>query len=81
MNFEGNFDLRFTTIKHQFISNAHQLLNRKLCLFLNETHSLKQFIRVKKTKTQFLSVFLMNDFLVITYHIDSISVHCSIELF
>jgi len=46
-NQDGTFDLRFTTLNNKFLSTSHQLLNKKLSLFLNQTHSLKQFIRVK----------------------------------
>ena len=46
-NLDRTFNLRFNTINKTFLSTSHQLLNRKLCLFLNQTHSLKQFIRVK----------------------------------
>ncbi|CAF1492472.1 unnamed protein product, partial [Rotaria sordida] len=45
-NIEETFDLYFTTINNTFLSIAHQILNRKLVLFLNQTHSLKQFIRL-----------------------------------
>ena len=65
-NPESNFELRFSTIKHQFFSNAHQLLNKKLCLFLNETHSLKQFIRVTKIT---LLVFQLMTFIDFSYYI------------
>ncbi|CAF0853162.1 unnamed protein product [Rotaria sp. Silwood1] len=45
-NVEGTFDLRFTTINNTFIPTYHQILSRKLCLFFNQTRSLKQFIRL-----------------------------------
>ncbi|CAF1025919.1 unnamed protein product [Rotaria sordida] len=43
---EGTFDLRFQTIKNTFLPTYHQTLSRKLILFLNQTRSLKQFIRL-----------------------------------
>lgn len=46
-NLQGTFDLRFTTINKTFLSTSHQLLNKKLSIFLNQTYSLKQLIRVK----------------------------------
>lgn len=45
-NTRGIFDLRFTSVNHKFLTNTHQLLNNKLNLFFNRTHSLKQFIRL-----------------------------------
>ncbi|CAF2842556.1 unnamed protein product [Rotaria sp. Silwood2] len=44
-NVEGTFDLRFTTINNIFLPTYHQIFSRKLTLFLNQTRSLKQFIR------------------------------------
>ncbi len=46
-NIEERFDLRFSTIKNTCLTTSHHILNRKLLLFLNQTHSLKQFMRVK----------------------------------
>ncbi len=80
-NLEGTFDLRFTTINNRFLSTSHQLLNRKLSLFLNQTHSLKQFIRVKEKIFFSFKIYLYLFIIVITYDINSISVNRSIKLF
>ena len=47
-NLESRLELRFTTITNRFLSTTHHLLNRKLTLFLAQTRSLKQFVRVRK---------------------------------
>ncbi|CAF3177384.1 unnamed protein product [Rotaria socialis] len=43
---EGTFDLRFITINNAFLPTYNHILSRKLILFLNQTRSLKQLIRL-----------------------------------
>ncbi|CAF0747923.1 unnamed protein product [Adineta ricciae] len=43
---EKIFDFRFETKKTTFLATAHRILNRKLLLFLNQTQSLKQLLRL-----------------------------------
>ena len=43
---ENSFDFRLMTINQNFFTAAHQFLQRKLTSFLNQTQSLKQFLRV-----------------------------------
>ncbi|UJR23584.1 hypothetical protein I4U23_026573 [Adineta vaga] len=43
---EKTFDLLFSTIKPTFLPTFHHILHRKLMLFLTQTQSVKQFIRL-----------------------------------
>jgi len=44
-NESTKFELHFNTMNNKFLSNAHQLLNKKYLLFL-QNRSLKQFVRL-----------------------------------
>lgn len=62
-NIDGTFELRFVTINNQYLSVSHQYLNKKLVPFLNQTHSLKQLIRLLHiTSIPLSSITRLNSF-------------------